>query len=806
MDNSINVVPNKEQLINAIRANVPAFLLEQPIWIAYYYRKNKDGTYSKPPCKGYSVDPNEPSYIFDHVINDGFPGIRINEDNNLVAIDVDDKEAKAGKRPFSTKILPKEFKAFLNKHKSYTEISPSNCGLRTLFVCDDKSSLPGRANLNEKLCLGGELFANSGYVTLTGRALRQWDIKSIAAEDLLPWYKKNGHPAEKEKDIIKADQDEQAKAFQQVSNLPSLNSALEAFRLCKLDQSAAVRNAYETVMGQSYNHYDFWFKIMSAIHHYMTTLGTDSATILANVLEWCQEDPVSYQDDDDVLDHWQSLGEQENPITYHTLFKIARLIKFNWPVEKCDKKGLGTGKPLVNELRNFKYLLDYFDITVYHEPYTKALYVSSDLSTIEKFFKTERTAQFFGKIGPFSEEELIFMLWDIAQQNHYDNVTLGTISPLAKAYFTKTVKEFNLMEHWLETPYNELPEDLKEPGTDPSLSTIDYVMDCIKFHPLQNKKLAKTYLNAFFFGIVMPMYNPERIWPEHNFMLIFTGPENCRKSTFFSSLIPKQFQEYLVTHSTETLSSAKSLRDFMIQMTSSALLVVDEFEIFYSKKNDSLFKTLVTCSSVDFVPIYSKVTKKTFRTAALAGTTNKQKLPLVQDSSRRVALIEVDFIDTDALAKVNWHAFYNKYIRKGKELIKQHVFPWKLKQSEINMQYEENERFRAPTELEYIMRELYDFDYPFPGLDVITSVQTESVWLASRSDIIATIKQKYPSMPIKVPALVNVLEQMCGKYSGTSRTAKHLPNCKGEVSKGVVTQKKYTRYIVPPRNTEFISE
>jgi len=798
---TINTIPDKDYLISAIKHNLPSFLLEQPIWLAYYYKRNPDGTYSKPPCKGYTVKDDEPGVSFGIAIKDGYPGIKINKHNNLIAFDVDDHEAKKGNREFSTKVLPDDFKAFLNKHRSYTEISPSKCGLRTLFLCNDKSSLPGRVNLNSELCVGGELFANSGYVTVTGNALRKWDIKEISASEIVPWFKKNGDQLEPE-----PEPDPSLELFKQASSLPDLDVMLEALRLCRLDQSAAVRRAYEVIMNQSYNHYDYWFKVMSAVHNYMSILGTNSAKIFANILEWSQSDTEAYVDDDDVMAHWSSLSDQENKISYNTLFKFARLIKFDWPVEKVDRKGIGTGKPLINEYKNFKYLMEYFDISFYHEPYTNGLYVETDIKTIENYFIDETTAYFFGKVGPFSQEDLVATLWTLAQDNHYDNIPLGTIAPIAKTYISKTTKKFNLMDQWLNTEYKDLPPELLEPGTDSSCSNIDYIIDCLKLHPLQNKDLAKKYLEAFFFGIVMPIYNPNRIWPEHNFMLILTGPENCRKSSFFSSLMPPQFKNYLITHSTETLSSAKSLRDFMIQMTSSALLVIDEFEIFYNRKNDSLFKSLVTCDSVDYIPIYSKMMTKTIRTAALAGTTNQQKLPLEQDSSRRVALVEVSFIDTDSLMKVNWHHFYRSYVERGKELLKAKKYPWKLSQANINMQYQENERFRAPTELEYVLKELYDFDYEFPGLEVIKSVQSDNTWLSSRNDVIGTIKQKYPSMPVKIPALVNVLEQLCGKFTSTSRTSRDLPNCKGTISKGIVKQAKYTKYVMPPKLTDFNSE
>jgi hypothetical protein len=789
-------IPNKEELISAIRQNVPSFLLEQPIWLAYYYKSNKDGTFSKPPVKGYSVKDNEPGKTFEHVIKDGYPGIKINKHNNIVAVDIDDKPAKLGKRPFSFDNLSQEFRDFIADKDSYMEWSPSKCGLRILYKIDDKSELPGRVNLNSK-CIGGELFVNSGYVTITGKHIAGSNIVSVTTQELKPWYSKNGS------DPIQHDR---VQDLSSLKNLPSLSTVLDALHRCRLDQSSGIKKAYESVTGQEYNHYEYWIKIMSAVHHFSTLWGKDQEKILADVVEWSQTDLVAYEDEEDVITHWMSFNEKPNSVTYHTLFKFARLTTFQWPKEKFDKKGQPTGKPLLNEYVNFEYLINYYEIEFFHEPYSNALYISADDTIMEKYFSSVTAKMFFGKMGPFTEEEIIFKLWRLAQDNHYDNVTFSVISPLARSYLRDNVDQFNLLEKWLSTESRELPKDLIEHDTSIENSTIDHIISCIRFNNQQNVKLARVYLKAFFFGIVMPIYNPKRIWPEHNFMLILTGPENCRKTSFFNSIVPLQLKDVLISHPNETMGSGKSIRDFMIHLTSSAIMVIDEFETLFNKKNESMFKSLVTCDSVDYVPIYSKTSIKAYRTAALAGTTNQHKLPLEQDSSRRVAMIEVDWIDTDKLRKVNWHHFYRELVRRGKELMKKNIYPWKLSQEDIDTQYQENERFRAPNDLEIIIKELYDFEYEFPGLEVIKSVQTDTTWLSSSTDISGTIKQRYPSINIKPSALRNTLERLCGKWTRTKRLSREMPSCAGHIQSGVVKQKKYTRYFMPPKLTEFKPE
>ena len=217
-----------------------------------------------------------------------------------------------------------------------------------------------------------------------------------------------------------------------------------------------------------------------------------------------------------------------------------------------------------------------------------------------------------------------------------------------------------------------------EKNTNISLSNLDYLLSCIQLADSQSPEMIKVFFNTLFFEMTMPIYNPKRILSQRSFMLVLTGPENCRKTTFWSMLFPLSLRTHFVTNSTETLGGAKSIRDFSASLVSSALVVVDEFEIFYNKKNDSLFKAFVTSDVIDYVPIYEKTMQKEPKNAVLVGTTNKRTLPFEQDSNRRLALVKVKWIDTDAMKAINWHHFYRQYIADGKKAMMNGLFPWKL--------------------------------------------------------------------------------------------------------------------------------
>lgn len=325
-------------------------------------------------------------------------------------------------------------------------------------------------------------------------------------------------------------------------------------------------------------------------------------------------------------------------------------------------------------------------------------------------------------------------------------------------------------------------------------------MSCIEFNHHQSAELAKMYFDTLFFEMVMPLYNPERILSQRSFMLILTGPEACRKTTFWSMLFPANLRRQFVTNSTETLGGAKSIRDFSTSLVTSVLVVCDEFENFYNKNNDSLFKSLVTADVVDYVPIYEKTMNKEDRNAVIVGTTNKRSLPFEQDSNRRLALVDVKWIDTDAMRSINWHHLYRHYVTIGKKAMINGLHPWKLTPDVIKLQYLENEAFRSQSNKEIILREIFDFDmeihkeipkYDIPGIQ-------HNHQLLKMKDITGTLKQHYPEVYFAPAEMKHLLKRLCGKYTHTTNQHRTLSNAKGHIADGIVRQSGFSLYVMPP--------
>jgi hypothetical protein len=270
-------------------------------------------------------------------------------------------------------------------------------------------------------------------------------------------------------------------------------------------------------------------------------------------------------------------------------------------------------------------------------------------------------------------------------------------------------------------------------------------------------------------------------------------------------LFPENLRRQFVTNSTETLSGDKSIRDFSSSLVNSVLVVTDEFEIFYNKKNDSLFKTLVTSDTVDYVPIYEKVMKKEFKNAVLAGTTNKTSLPFEQDSNRRLAMISIDWIDTSAMEKINWHHFYRHFIAEGKKAMMNGIHPWTLSDATIKKQYAENEAFRAQSNAEIIIRETFDFNMEIHNtiVDYKSAPVQTNTQLSGVNDIRGILLQRYPQVNIKPAEMKHLLKRLCGKYTDTVGKKIYLKKYNGYIEDGIVRQGQWTKYVMPPLLTNF---
>ena len=130
------------------------------------------------------------------------------------------------------------------------------------------------------------------------------------------------------------------------------------------------------------------------------------------------------------------------------------------------------------------------------------------------------------------------------------------------------------------------------------------------------------------------------------------------------------------------------------------------------------------------------------------------------------------------------------------------LFPWKLDGKILQKQYRENEAFRAQTNLEIIVREVFDFDMQIHNKPINYDkggVQTNKEIL-KKSEVIGAIKQRYPEVVINPAEFTHLMKRLCGKYSDTVNQKKTLKRCQNAyIEDGIVKQGQWTRYVMPPQ-------
>jgi hypothetical protein len=785
----------KEPVVSNIDffGNVPKDLLkQQKWWIAWYKKSKPDGSTTKPPLtqRGHSVDKDYEGVTISEAWKDidetigrdsGGVGFLVTHKHDYVFFDFD--------HVMELEHLPRKLKDWLIAKDAYTERSPSGKGFRVVMECKEKHLFDkGQPKLLKELCGDGSLYLTSGYVTVTGDWVSGENIPEVTADELKQWF------IPKKAEVIQMPVD-----FNSSIKHPDISLIGEALRMCKLDQSQRIQKVYKEIFNEEYDHYQYWLKILQACHHYGTKTGRVK-DIASMVYEWSATDETDYVDEDDVFIHFDSMEEKSDKgiITYNTLFKFAELLKYQWPVEKFDNKGNPTGKPMHTDVVNMQYLMEeYFNLRFFEDIFGHSIYVTGDKSAIDKYFKSRMIVkEHFGMTGPFPLKVIEDIVVMIAQTNKYSGINAHNIKGTWKSSVSGKIEPVNTLKLWLDTPSDELPEDLIEHDTDKSISNIEGLMSCFEFTPGQNMELTKVQFDKFIHSMVMPVYNLENKFADRPFLFLLVGPEASRKSTFCSNLFPANLREQFVTNSSETLNGDKSYRDFKIMLVESALIAIDEADNMLKKDTGSKVKFLVTTPYVNIIPIYGKHSEKRIRTAAIIASTNKMNFTFEREGSRRLAIIKLDNIDTDKLDKINKHHLFRSIAIKGKEAFLKKKYLWHMSSEQTQLQYQENEKYRSKTNLEVDFDELFDDSIPPHNWTLIGPQGNKNLWILK--EIRGLLMQK--QVNYTMAGLVNELKRYCGAYTKTTNKHEAFGSLYSNyIASGVIkTNNNRTYYVLPP--------
>lgn len=712
--------------------------------------------------------------------------------------------------------LPFPLAALLQNTKTYSEVSPSGNGIRFIVklpAAELKHTLSGKTFYALGTDNKREAQINFGppWMTVTGKAtdFSVNEIATVALEDLELAFDIRYIGTDK---VIETKTEE-------LVQLPSFEEIRTHLMRLSMDQNPRIQRAYEKVFGHPYAHYDYWMKVMMAVNDYAQRSGhmVESLSIFN---AWSAMDQDAYSGEEDVTAHWRSLKDKEDKISYKTLFALSKFSTLIWPKPKKQSKSeIETNqpkKPITTEYVNFKALVEYYDIKLWREETDpNVAYVTGDEDIMEKYFQLHKVKPIYDTYhGPMEPTALKAAFHVICQDHGFTGISHTQVTMFASNYFQYTLRKFHRIKYFFDTPFTELPLDYQENPDTEGKSTVDDILDVLDIHyqtqaPAEEHKLYRRYIEIWLMSFVRGLYFQESVH-RSPCVLLLTGPESIRKTSFFRMLFPKFMRVFnvITPHGFVTLND---IRDNTKLASTNNLVIMDEFEKYLVADSEAGLKKLVEGDPQTFIDKYDKTPTTIVPRAIFGATSNMSTFNLSDQGSRRLFHIPVKWVDTDSLTTINWHTIVNNLRVELQAKFNQGQIPWIMTEQELTYQRSLHQNLRSRTNLDMILFELYDFDHqingePFKRVvergdipELMSFQHDKSGQLMTTKEVMSSIAAGgHITMNLKRPNLVKTLERLCGEYTGTNRTPKNIESPKMIIHKGEAAQSGRRKWIMPP--------
>lgn len=694
--------------------------------------------------------------------------------------------------------LPQPIKTLIQE--SYAEYSASGTGVHVVIRVD-KSQFPqhgakgGRAKAYWKARdFDGQLSVSNNYMVTTGRvhASSSGQIKEVPFSllDLVFGITRDNT------DNLEYTHDNETIISSE--SLPSLTEVENALMIIPLDQGPRIKEVYKQVTGTQYEHYDFWLHVGMALHDYATR-AKQLTNGLAMFIKWSVLDKEGFVSDDDVAAKWNSFRSDERPdgITYKTLFKLSLAFQFNYPRRIRAKDGALLLNPEKTEYVNFRYLMDKYHIELYQANGIE-IYITGDEDIIQKYFMLQGVNSMFGYYGPYDTTMLQAATWRLCQDSMWKGLT--STQNFVQTWLTERKPEVDMFSKWLDEDDDKLPMEYKYPRyfpqaprviiNKPEMNTLDFVINCIDFEENQDVDLCKQMLYRTFMQLIKLHEPGAMAFEDNGGMFALIGPENTYKTTFFKLLLPVPL-EFLRKDVNQEISSEKNKRDFIRDISTRAIVLVDEFEGFMDqKKSGSFFKSVISGNVTSFTDIYQTREQTLKRKAIIVGTSNDARQIISDNGSRRLWFARIKSIDTMALMNVNFHKLYQNVRNEFRDLLSKGKLPWLMSFDDTKRVTKQNKGIKAMSSTDLNLRELFpyttEYNVESSNMDLMTLVPNPTV-----SAVIPVDSDK-PSRFMKTQHVVKLLkfngfdvpttaelerslERFCMAFIGQERPAITLP-------------------------------
>lgn len=816
-------------------------LYNEPRWVPALYPKNhSEARMRKNPGNQERRDKLMDTYE-NHKKNfpDHYIGYIASKDDRYVLIDIDPPKELKQLEPTPQvvrgfiKSLPDDLQRLIDS--SYTETSASGIGLR-VFVRIKPDSILRTIDSNwvKALSFEGQVNLHDGYMICTQNV---WtDKESVTVADA--WFERNFKiPAQK----VKTHETEENKNLTaaQIQQLIGLDLLTRLQSLPLDPNNQKVRRAYERHQDASYEHYEYWRLVAAATRDYAEKTGLLDQGFDAFHI-WSQKDDKAYISEDDCLRTWNANPPKESGITYRTLLLLLSDLEYAWP-EPIIRNGEILPYPVETSHKNFCYFLEFHNITLYKST-AEQFYLTGDDHILQDYFeKPDSGTIIHGKTlgqyyGPFSQQDLTNIMAALMQARGYGSKlkTETTKVLLSTCISRSQYKNFNLMQAWLQTPFDELPKALQYIDKDgegnpvgrlsqyDENSNIDYIVDQFSLHPLMPgdnaKDILRKSLTYFFMGMakLLTQHKAGLLFDENAGMLLLIGGEGTRKTTFFKFLVPKPLQDacVFIPKGFTKDPSEKQMRDLYRRVATSGYIVFDEFDAIPQAFIQAEMKKFISDNSFQFTEIYSSMSTTLPRHASIGGTTNDFDLRFSDNGNRRIwAIIVGDYnshtktggINTNALLRFNWHKFYNDMIDQFDKEVRAGKTPWLPTTQDIAEFEEVHKKVSAETNLSMVLQEVYPYTSPFTGHKNIKNAQTKGhPYIKTITEISNDLVQA--GVVCSRPELKRALKRYCGEYTQTRGKTYEPLKKKWIITDGQLIQGPHRRWIVPTKKAAFEAE
>lgn len=277
-------------------------------------------------------------------------------------------------------------------------------------------------------------------------------------------------------------------------------------------------------------------------------------------------------------------------------------------------------------------------------------------------------------------------------------------------------------------------------------------------------------------------------------ILLMTGPEQIRKTTHFKCLLPSAFRHQILFTS-HGFKNETDLRDTAKLSATCMVVVWDEIEQFLSLDTEANFKKTLDSNAQTFIDKY-ETTSTTVKPIAIYGaTSNQNEFRLSGRTARRILNIPVKWVDTSKMTRLCWHPILHDIEEQMKDK------NWLLTESELNLQARLHESIKSKTDLDFIIREVFDFEAKFHELDFkhrpIHPLIEDGRLMPLKK--VASIIERKGAM-FKRPALRQALIRACSFYTDTQHKGKHYD--KMSIKQGIVQYGTQILFVMPELNEE----